>query len=167
MESEEKQRNYERAEGLLKEQHFGVAVLSGTITMILGSGLYAASALAVGGPSVSVMVVGIGAAIGLTMQYLGRGITARFVVAASFIAMIGFLVAKLFTIALYTVKSEHISPLDLLSTERVRAMWDWVLSGLHLLDLIFWIAAIGAAAFFSRRRLSHEEGLAMYTYERK
>ena len=65
------------------------------------------AALAAAGESVGFMVVGIGAAIGLTMQYLGRGLAAEFVVAASFLAMIGCLMAKFFTIALYTANSQR------------------------------------------------------------
>lgn len=166
MDLEEKQLNYERAEELMEEQNFGVAVVSGTITMLLGSGIYAVAALAAGGPSISVMIVAVGAAIGLAMQNLGRGITTNFAVAASVLAMISYPVAKLFTIALYTAKMEQLSTMELLSSERISAMWEWVLSGFRLLDLIFWITAIGAASFFSKRRLSREEGLAIHTHER-
>jgi len=34
---------------------------------------------------------------------------------------------------------------------------------LHAADLMFWFIGIGAAAFFSRRPLTREEGLVLYT----
>ena len=167
MDQEEKQLNYERAEKLYGEQNLGAALVSGTITMILGSGLYAVAALAAGGPSISVLIIGIGAAIGLAMQFLGRGIDTKFAVAASVLAMISYPVAKLFTIALYTAKVEQLSAMELLTGKQIGAMWGWFLSGVRLLDLIFLVAAIGTASFLSKRRLSREEGLAIHTYERR
>lgn len=102
MDAKEKQLNYERADKLYAEQNFALAIVSGIITMILGAGIYAVASLAAGGPSISVMIVAIGAAIGLTVQFLGRGIAGRFAVAASVLAMISYPLTKFFTIALYT-----------------------------------------------------------------
>lgn len=167
MKPEEKQRNIELAEALLKEQALGVAMVSGVITMILGSGIYAVVALVVGGDSVSVLVIAIGAAIGLSMQYLGRGITTDFTVVASLIAALSYPVAKFFTIALYTVKLDRIPVTDLFNSGRMVSLVNWVLSGLGLVDLIFWLGAIIAAAFLAKRRLSIDEGQAIRTYERR
>ncbi|HNP64377.1 MAG TPA: hypothetical protein PKH39_10630 [Woeseiaceae bacterium] len=167
MEQDEKQRNYALAEELLDEQAMVAAMVSGFITMILGSGIYAVTALVVGGDSVSVLVIGIGAAIGLSMQYLGRGITTDFTVVASLLAALSYPVAKFFTIALYTVKLERIPVTDLFNVNRIMSMVNWVLSGLRLVDLLFCLGAIGAAAFLSKRRLSHDEGQAIRTYERR
>ena len=164
MKPEEKQRHLELAEELLKEQNFGAAVISGAIATVIGGGIYAVAALLAGGQSVSVLVIVIGAAIGFIMQYLGRGITTQFSLAAAAFGLVSYPLARLCTIALYTTKAEHISLFELFSSERLIAMWAWVFSGIRLVDLIFWIAAVGLAAYFSRRRLSRDEDEAIYTF---
>lgn len=164
MKPEERQRQLELAEQLLKEQNFGAAVIAGAIATVLGSGFYAVAALLAGGPSVSVLVIAIGAAVGFMMQFLGRGITTHFSLAAAAFGLVSYPLARLCTIALYTSKAEGISIFELFSSERLFAMWTWVLSGVRLVDVIFWIAAVGTAAYFSKRRLSRDEDEAIYTF---
>lgn len=164
MKPEEKQRHLELAEELLKEQNFGAAAVSGAIATVLGGGIYAVAAFIAGGQSVSVLVIAIGAAIGLVMQYLGRGITAQFSLAAAAFGFVSYPLARMCTIALYTSKVEQLPLVELFSSERLIAMWAWVLSGIRLVDVVFWVAAMGTAAYLSRRRLTRDEDEAIYTF---
>lgn len=164
MKEEKRQRQLELAEELLKEQNLGAAVVAGAIATILGCGVYSVAALLAGGQSVSVLVIAIGAAVGIIMQYLGRGITAHFSLAAAAFGIASYPLARLCTIALYTSKAERISIFELLNDERLFAMWAWVFTGIRLIDLIFWVAAAGTAAYLSRRRLSRDEDEAIYTF---
>ncbi len=46
-------------------------------------------------------------------------------------------------------------------------MWQWFVSGIRLRDVVFVICAAGIAAYLAKRRLTREEGLAMFTYENR
>lgn len=164
MTPEQKQQHLECAEELLKEQNFGAAVIAGAITTLLGSGIYAVVALLAGGQSISVILIAIGAAIGFVIQFLGRGITTQFTLVAAVFGLASYPLSRLCTIALYTQKVERISLVELFSSERLAAMWSWVFSGLRLTDLLFWILAVAAAAYFAKRRLSRDEDAAIYTF---
>jgi len=165
MDREEKQRNYALAEDLLSEQNFVPAVIAGAIAMLLAAGIYGLTTLASGGFSYSFMAIGIGIAIGFTMQYLGKGIATRFAVVASIYAVLGCILGNLFAAVLYVAKVNQASPLDVLANVPLSELSDWVFADLQFVDLIFWMAAIGGAAYFVKRRLSREEALALHVYE--
>ncbi len=134
--------------------------------MILGSGVYAVAAVLADGSSITVLVVAIGAIIGLTIQFLGRGVSTAFVVLGALLGLLSFVVAKLFTIALYTVRVDQLSMSQLLSIDQLAPMWGWIFSGIRLVDLIFWLGAVLAAALLSKRRLSVEEDWAYFNYKK-
>ncbi len=165
MEQEEKQRNYDLAEELLSEQNFIVAVIAGAVAMILAAGIYSVMTSASGGFSYSFMAAAIGIAIGFTMQYFGRGIAMKFAVVASIYAILGCILGNLFAAVLYVARANQISPFDVLLNVPASEMSGWVFADLQFADLIFWIAAVGGAVYFVKRRLSREEGVALHMYE--
>ena len=75
------------------------------------------------------------------------------------------MLGELFAVVLYVARMNVISPFDILLNTPATELADWILADLQFVDLIFWIAAIGGAAYFVKRRLSHEEGLAIYMCE--
>ena len=163
MDQEEKQRNYDLASSLLSEQNFAAAAISGAIAMILVAGLY--GAMASGGMAYSFMAAGIGVAIGFTMQFLGRGIDTKFAVVASVYAVLGCLLGNLFAGVIYVARVNSVSTFDVLLRTPPSELASWIAADLQFVDLVFWIAAIGAAAYFAKRRLSREEGLAIHMNE--
>ena len=167
MEEEEKQRHYALAEKLLSEQNFVPAVIAGAIATILAAGIYGVIALGSGGVAYSFMAAGIGVVIGLTMQFLGRGISTRFAIVASIYAVLGCILGNLFVVVLYAARANQVSPFDVLLNIPPSELLTWAFAGMGFADMIFWIAAIAAAAYFVKRRLSREEGAALHIYEMK
>jgi len=163
MDQEEKQRNYELAEKLLSEQNFGGAAILGAVAMILAAGAY--GLMGSSGTTYSFMAAGIGLAVGLTMQYLGRGIDTKFAVVASVYAITGCLLGNLFAVVIHVARVNVVSPFEVLLRTPLSELASWIVSDLQFADLIFWIAAIGAAGYFVKRRLSREEALAIGMYE--
>ncbi len=166
MKEEEAKHYAELSARLLGEQKFSIAVIAGVVAMILGAAIYAVVALALAGESVSVVAVVVGLFIGYAMQFLGRGVSAKFAITAAVLALCGCVLAKLFTIALYTLKVQQFSPAMLFRGEQIAEMWRWSISGLDFLDFVFWVTSIGTAAFLAKRRLTRDEDLAMHTYRR-
>jgi len=163
MDQEEKQRNYDLAESLLSEQKLVSAAIAGAIAMVVAAGIF--GVMASGGVSFSFMTAGIGVVIGFTMQFLGRGIATKFAVVASVYAVLGCLLGNLFAVVIYVARVNSVSFADVLLNTPIADLAGWIMSDLQFVDIIFWIAAIGAAAYFAKRRLSREEGLAIHIYE--
>ena len=82
MDQADKQRNYELAEKLLSEQNFVAAVIVGAVATLLAATIYGI-VVAKWNFSYGFAAAGIGIVVGISMQYLGRGIEMKFTVAAS------------------------------------------------------------------------------------
>ena len=165
MDSVEKQRNYELAEKLLSEQNFGTAVVAGVVAMILAAGTYGIVKSLSVGLYYSILAAGIGVAIGFTMQFLGRGIDGKFALVASVYALLGCVLGKMFAVVMHVARATAISPFDVLLNTANSELYGWMITDLHFADLMFCIIGIGGAAYFARRPLTREEGLALHTYK--
>ena len=135
--------------------------------LLLAAGFYGVLAVAAGGMVFRVMAAGIGVAIGLAMQFLGRGIDSKFPVAASVLAVLGCLLGKYFAIVMLTAKGQRMSPFDIFSSVPPGEVLSQIYKSLGVADLVFWMLAIAAASYFAKRRLTHEEGLALHVYENR
>ena len=166
MTPEEKQAAYKLAESLLAEENFNAGLIGGIVATVLGAGVYAAITVAAG-YSVSFMAIALGAFVGLAVQYLGRGIGSRFVVVASVLSVIGCLLGNLIAAILLEARAYGASPVDIASSMSVESVIEFFKGDLQFVDLLFWIGAIGAAAYFAKRPLTREEGLAIYTYDNR
>lgn len=165
MDPEEKQRNYVLAEKLLSEQNFGAAVIAGGVAMILSAGIYGIVKSLSESLYYSILAAGIGVVIGFTMQFLGRGIDGKFALVASAYALLGCMLGNMFAVAMCVARAIVVSPFDIFLNTAISELYGWVFTDLHFADLMFWIIGIGGAAYFSRRPLTREEGLALHTYQ--
>jgi len=163
MDQEEKQRNYALAEKLLAEQNLVAATVFGALAMILAAGFY--GVIGSGGATYSFMSAGIGLAVGLTMQFLGRGIDYRFPLVASILALIGCLLGNMFTLVIYVARSNMVSPFKTLAETPLDVLVGWAVSGVQLISLFFWMMSMVTAIYFAKRSLTREERLAIGLYE--
>ena len=164
MKPEEKAQAYKVAKQLLSEQNFQVAVISGIIATILAAGIYAVIAV-VAGYAVSFMAIGVGVLVGITIQYLGRGIESKFTVLASVLAVVGCVLGNVFAALILTARAARASASDVLSEITFGSLVDYAVSTFQLIDIVYWALAVWAASYFARRPLTREQGLAVYTYE--
>lgn len=161
MKSDEKQQQYEIAEKLLAEQDFPRAVLYGAAVTLVSAFVVGS----IGGVGVGFMATGIGLIVGVTFQYIGRGIENRFAVVASIYAVVACLLGNLFAMASYAARYNGVSTQDILLNTPIPELSTWVVADLQFADLIFWMLAIGAAGYLSKRRLSRKQRLAIGMYE--
>jgi phosphate/sulfate permease len=166
MTPEQKEQNYERAKVLLSEQNYQAALISGLIATILAAGIYAVIAV-VAGYSVSYMAIALGAFVGFTIQFLGRGIESRYAVLASILAVFGCVLGNFFAGLILLARNYGESASDIASQITFQSLVDSTVSGFRPLTILFWLLAVAAASYFAKRRLSREDGLAIYTYEHR
>ena len=163
MDQEEKQRNYDIAEVLFLEQNFPAAVIVGAVAAILAAAIYAI-VVAKWNYSYGFAAVGIGIAVGISMQYLGRGIETKFAVAAAVYTIAGCVLGNALKPVMNLVLIYRVSPLDVFRNSEFSTQIGWSVS---FVDLVFWFVAVFAAAFLARRSLSRSDRLAIGTYELK
>ncbi len=166
MNQEVRQQYDDLAEKLLSEQNFGAAVVSGAVATVLAAVIYGVIT-STWNFAYSFAAAGIGIVIGLTMQYSGRGITTIFAVMAGVYTVAGCMLGNFFTAVIDTARTYSASPIDVLlgSFGPVRA--NWFVSGILLVDLVFWTVAVSGAVFLVKRPLSRSEGLAIHMYAMK
>lgn len=155
MDQKEKQRNYDRAEVLLSEQNFAAAVIAGAVTTVLAAAIYGA-VVAQWRFSYGFAVAGIGIAIGISMQYLGRGIDTKFAVTAAAYTIAGCFLGNVF---------RFVSPLEVFQVNDFSLIAGKSVSYISFVDFVFWFVAVFAAAFLARRPLSRSDRLAIGSYE--
>ncbi len=166
MKQEDKQRNYELAEKLLSEQNFAAAVIAGVIATLLAAAFYSVI-VATWNFSYGFAAAGIGIAVGIPMQYLGRGIEMKFAVAASACTIAGCLLGNVFSVVLNPAQLFSISPFDAFQSIEFSVLTERTLSNISFVDLVFWFIAVFAAVFLTMRPLSRSDKLAIGMYKLK
>ena len=164
MRDEEKQKHYELAEKLLSEQNFPAAFIAGAVATILAAVAYA-MVVATWPFSYGFAVAGIGVAVGLSMQFVGRGITTKFAAVAAAYTIAGCLLGNLFRVVMEQVRGAGTSPIDVLANNSVSTIAEWSVANLSLVGLVYWLIALVAAAFLARRPLSRAQRLAIGVLE--
>lgn len=164
MHDEEKQKNYELAEKLISEQNFSAAVIAGAVATLLAAVAYGIT-VATWPISYGFAAAGIGVVIGISMQFLGRGISMKFAVVATVYTIAGCLFGNLFRVLMEQVRGTGTSPIDLLRNNSLSRLAEWSVSYVSLIDLVYWFVAIVAAVFLSKRPLSRSDRLAIGLFE--
>ena len=160
MRDEEKQKNYELAEKLISEQNFTSAVIAGAVATLLAAVAYGV-VVSTWPFSHGFAAVGIGVAIGVSMQFLGRGISMRFVAAATAYTIAGCCLGNLLRVVMEEVRRTGTSPVDLFRSSSLSTLAEWTVSNLSLIDLVYCFVAVVAAVFLAKRPLSRTQRLAI------
>lgn len=166
MDQEDKQRNYELAEKLLSEQNFVAAVIVGAFATLVAAAVYGI-VVAKWSFSYGFAAAGIGIVVGISMQYLGRGIETKFAVAASVYTIAGCILGNVFGTVMRLPVQNAISTFDVFWSHALSVLSRWSISYISFIDLVFWFVAVAAAVFLVKRPLSRSEGLAISMYEMK
>jgi dipeptide/tripeptide permease len=160
MHDEEKQKNYELAEKLISEQNFVAAVIVGAVATLLAAVAYGI-VVATWPFSYGFAAAGIGVVIGISMQFLGRGISMKFAAVATVYTIAGCLLGNLFRVIMEQVRGTGTSPIDLLRNNSLSTLAEWSVSYVSLIDLVYWFVAVVAAVFLAKRPLSRAQRLAI------
>jgi len=160
MNDEEKQKNYELAEKLFSEQNFAAAVIVGAFATLLAAVAYGI-VVEEWAFSYGFAAAGVGIVIGLSMGFLGRGISTKFGVIAALYTITGCVLGNLFVKIMNLAIGTATSPIDVVHNNSLSVLAAWSVSGLSLIHLVFWFVAVFAAVFLAKRSLSGSERLAI------
>lgn len=160
MHDEEKRKNYELADRLISEQNFAAAVIAGAVATLLAAAAYGII-VAKWDFSYGFAAAGIGIVIGLSMQFLGRGISMKFAVVATVYTIIGCVLGILFKVIMELVQTTAASPIDVLRDDSLSTLAERWVSDVSLVYLVYWFVAVFCAVFLARRPLSRSERLAI------
>lgn len=162
MHNEEKQENYDLAEKLISEQNFAAAVIAGAVATLLAAAAYGIT-VATWAFSYGFAAAGVGIVVGLSMGFLGRGISTKFVVVATLYTITGCVLGNLFRAIIELAPAT--SPIDVLRSNSLSLVAERAISNVSFVDLVFWFVAVFAAVFLAKRPLSRSERLAIGLYE--
>jgi hypothetical protein len=164
MNEDEKQRNYELAGKLISEQNFAAAVIVGAVATLLAAAAYGIT-VAIWTFSYGFAAAGVGIVIGLSMGFLGRGISMKFAVVAAVYAITGCVLGNLFRVIIELAQATATSPIDVLRNSSLSVLVERSVSNVSFVDLVYCLVAVFCAAFFARRPLSRSERLAIGLFE--
>ncbi len=166
MNDEEKQKNYELAQKLISEQNFAAAVIVGAVATVLAAAAYGIT-VAIWPFSYGFVAAGIGIVIGLSMRFLGRGISTKFAVVATVYTITGCVLGNLFRVIVAQAAGSATSPIDVLRNHAFSVLAERSVSYYSLVDLVYLFVAVFCATFLAKRTLSRSEKLATGMYELK
>jgi hypothetical protein len=101
------------------------------------------------------------------MQFLGRGISTKFAVAAMVYTIAGCVLGNLFRVIVELAVASATSPIDVLRNNSLSVFVERSVSNFSLVDLVYWFVAVFCAVFLAKRTMSRSERLAIGMYELK
>jgi len=164
MNDEKIQKDYELAEKLISEQNFSAAVIAGAVATLLAAVAYGIT-VETWPFSYGFAAAGVGIIIGLSIGFLGRGISMKFAVVAAAYTIVGCVLGNLSVKITGLAKATATSPIDVLRNNSLSALAEWSISGLSLIHLVYWFVAVFCAVFLAKRPLSRSDRLAIGLYE--
>lgn len=164
MNDEEEQKNYELAKKLIAEQNFAAAVIAGAVATLLAAVAYGIT-VATWPFSYGFAAAGVGIVIGLSMGFLGRGISTRFAAAATLYTIAGCVLGNLFRVIMELAQAAATSPIDVLRNNSLSMLAEWSIANVSFVDLVYWLVAVFCAVFLAKRPLSRSERLAIGLYD--
>jgi len=164
MDDEEKQKNYELADKLISEQNFAAAVIVGAVATLLAAAAYGIT-VATWAFSYGFAAAGVGIVIGLSMGFLGRGISTKFAVVATLYTITGCAIGNLFRVIIELVQATATTPIDVLRNNSLSVLVERSISNVSFVDFVFWFVAVFCAIFLAKRPLSRSERLAIGMFE--
>ncbi len=160
MNNEEKQKNYDLATKLISEQNFTAAVIVGAVATLLAAAAYGLT-VARWAFSYGFAAAGVGIVIGLSMGFLGRGISTKFAMAATLYTITGCALGNLCRVIIELAQATATSPIDVLQNNSLTVLAERSISNVSLVDLVYWFVAVFCAVFLAKRSLSRSERLAI------
>ena len=164
MDDEEKQKNYELADELISQQNFAASVIVGAVATLLAAAAYGIT-VATWDFSYGFAAAGVGIAIGLSMGFLGRGISTKFAVVATVYTITGCAIGNLFRVIIELARATAASPIDVLRNNSLSVLVERSISNVSFVDFVFWFVAVFCAVFLAKRPLSRSERLAIGIFE--
>jgi len=135
-------------EKLKMEQSLPKALLFSLIASVFGAILWAAITVATG-YQIGYMAVGIGALVGFTVRYTGKGFEQIFAILGAGISLFGCLLGNLLSVVAFTAKEYNLGYFQIFSSLSFGAIVDVMTQTFQFMDLVFYGIAVYEGFRFS------------------
>lgn len=162
----DKQAQYRLAEGLVQAQNFMAGTLAALVAAVAGAIVWGGIAMATG-YMIGWVAIGVGILVGWGMQTFGKGLTAKFSAVAAVLAVLGCAGGNFAAMVMFAVSEYGVSATELLQSLSFTDLVGFYRETLTIMDLVFWLFAVGAAWQFAPRKLTEEEAMAVYAWEHR
>ncbi len=164
MKNEDLQKNLDLARGLISEQNFAASVVAGAVAALLASAAYGIT-VATWPFAYGFAAAAIGIVVGLSMQFVGRGIAAKFALIAAFYTLAACALGHVFALAIDLAQASGSGLVDILRDNPATVLARQSVSGLSVVHFVSWLVAVVFAMFLAKRPLSRAQRLAIGVYE--
>jgi hypothetical protein len=139
---------------MLKNQKMSMAILGGIAAGIIGIIVWIGAFLI--GYKIDLFALGVGYFIGFGSRYLGKAVEPKFGYVAGAIAFLFVFIGDEILGCLLFAKSTHVSIFSILSNLTPSTGFFVLKAVLGPVDILFWLAAIGLAYYFSFKPLKQQ-----------
>ncbi|MCB0395498.1 MAG: hypothetical protein KDD36_02515 [Flavobacteriales bacterium] len=135
-------------EAMLREQDFARAVLFGAIASIVAAVLWAVITI-VTNMMIGYVAVAIGAVVGFTIRWAGKGVESKFAILGAIYSLVGCFIGNLLCVAGFLSAGSGMSVLDIIDMIDVTFLFDMYQDSLEPMDFFFYAIAVYEGFRFS------------------
>lgn len=141
---------------LKTEQHFSIGILFATIAGGVFSFLWAIITIATQ-YQISIMAIAIGAGVGFTMRYFGKGIDIKFGIAGAIIAFLSCFLGNILSILGMVATQQQMNIFEVLIRINLLEIVKHLFNTITLFQILFYVLAIVQGFKFSFRNMEREK----------
>jgi hypothetical protein len=144
---------YER---LLLEQNFNFAIIFGSLAALIGAVLWAFFTVKTGF-QIGYMAIAVGAMVGFSIRYFGKGINVKFGFLGAVLSLVGCVLGNLFSIVGFISYSYNIDYFEVLFSLDFNLVFQLLKETFSFFDLFMYCVAIYEGYRFSFRKITQED----------
>lgn len=141
---------------LLNEQNLSLAIVGGILVGLTGAVLWAVITVATGW-QIGYMALAIGAGVGYSMRYLGKGIEQIFGIAGATIAVFSCIIGNLLSVLAFLATEEGLTYMETILFFDYSYTFDLLVDTAHLMDLVFYVISGFEGYKFAFRQFNQAE----------
>ncbi|GMQ24705.1 hypothetical protein Aoki45_13870 [Algoriphagus sp. oki45] len=146
----------QKYQALLQEQNLSLAITGGILVGLLGAVLWAAITVATGW-QIGYMALAIGAGVGFSMRYLGKGIEQVFGISGAAIAVFSCVIGNFWSVLAFIADAEGLTYLDTLLYFDYSYTLELLAETAQFMDLVFYAIAGYEGYKFAFRQFTGSE----------
>lgn len=146
----------QKYQALLQEQNLSLAITGGILVGLLGAVLWAAITVATGW-QIGYMALAIGAGVGFSMRYLGKGIKQVFGITGAAIAVFSCVIGNFLSVLAFIADAEGLTYLDTLLYFDYSYTLELLAETAQFMDLVFYAIAGYEGYKFAFRQFTGSE----------
>lgn len=139
-----------------KEQNFQMALFSGILVGLIGAILWGMITVSTG-YQIGYMAIAIGAGVGFTMRYFGKGVDQIFGISGAIIAVLSCALGNVLSIVGFAAEYENLSYFDALAQIDYAVLFQIMGESFSFMDVIFYGIAAYEGYKFAFRAFTQEE----------